>query len=205
MSRVQIRAEEQRWRRGDVLVVAAALTLGAAIAWIMLSVQSLNHDLREANAARTALARQVERLGGTPVAGPAGDQGEPGVSVTGPPGAQGVPGEPGPSGAVGKAGASGKPGAAGSPGPAGPAGAQGPQGVPGPAGPRGEAGPAGRDGADGVDGHSCPDGYSMQAPKWDVDALVCQRDEAPEPGPSDEPGNSGLRSVGLDPQRRQYT
>jgi hypothetical protein len=218
MGRVQIRAEERRWRRGDVLVVVAALAFGAALAWILLSVQGLNNDLREANAARDALARQVQGLGGTPVAGPPGSRGEPGESVTGPPGAAGEPGPsgpPGPSGsagAAGKNGADGSAGATGAPGATGPAGAvgpQGPQGEAGPAGPQGEQGPqgeAGEQGPAGPAGPPCPDGYSLQVPDWDPDALVCRRDGAPDPGPSDKPGNGGgLRELALDPRRTKYT
>lgn len=222
MSRAQLRAEERRWRRGDGLTVLAALLLGAAFAWVILSVQGLTHDLREANAARDALARQVEQLGGKPVAGPPGSRGEPGEAVTGPPGPVGARGDggpsgppgpagsPGPSGSAGRAGAdgtdgvtgvAGEPGAVGATGPAGQAGAAGPpgpQGEPGPAGPQGEAGPPGED---GKDGQTCPAGYSLQAPAYDPDALVCRKDGAPDPAPS-ESGQSLL--LGLDPQRRQY-
>lgn len=214
MSRIQLRAEERRWRRGDVLTVVAALLLGAAFAWVLLSVQTLNQDLRESNAARDALARQVEGLGATPVAGPPGSRGEPGTSVTGPPGPQGEPGPagptgpPGPSGSPGTAGknggdgaagSAGEPGTVGATGPAGAAGPPGPQGEPGPAGPQGEQGPAGED---GEDGQTCPDGYSLQAPSYDPDALVCRKDGAPDPEPGNGGGQSGL--LALDPRRTQY-
>lgn len=215
MSRAQIRAEERRWRRGDVLAACAALLLGTAFAWIMLSVQGLNNDLREANAARDALARQVQGLGGTPVAGPPGSRGEPGTSVTGPPGEQGAAGPsgpsgpPGPSGSTGAsgkpgaAGASGEPGVVGATGPAGATGPQGPQGEAGPAGPQGEQGPQGDTGEQGPAGPTCPDGYSLQAPSYDPDALVCRKDGAPDPGPGNGQGNNAL-AAGLDPTRRQY-
>lgn len=223
MSRVQIRAEERRGRRGDVLAVTAALVFGAALAWIMLSVQGLTEELHTANAARDALARQVQQLGEQPVAGPPGSRGEPGKSVTGPqgpegpPGAAGSQGEPGPSGSPGKDGKNGTSGAQGSPGPtgqpgptgepgpagaagpAGPAGPRGPQGEPGPAGPRGEQGPQGERGPAGP---HCPDGYSLQAPTYDPDALVCRKDGAPQPGDSESPSPQALA---LDPQRRLYT
>ena len=214
MTRAQIRAEERRWRRGDLLAVTAAIVLGAALAWILLSVQALNDDLRAANQARDALAAQVQSLGGKPVTGPPGSRGEPGPSVTGPTGANGEPGSTGPSGppgvpgkdgTPGTPGASGKPGAVGAIGPTGPPGAvgpAGPQGDPGPAGPQGEPGPAGPAGADGHDGQTCPDGYSLQAPSYDPDALVCRKDGAPQP--SDPPGNGNPQSLALDPQRRQY-
>lgn len=213
MSRVQIRAEERRLRRGDVLVAVAALAFGAALAWILLSVQTLNDDLRASNAARDALARQVQALGGTPVAGPPGSRGEPGESVTGPPGPAGEAGPtgpPGPSGATGKGGASGAPGASGTPGSAGatgPVGAVGPQGAqgePGPAGPQGEPGaqgPKGDTGDQGPPGPTCPDGYSLQAPNYDPNALVCRKDDAPQPS---DPESPSPQSLALDPQRRQY-
>ena len=215
MSRVQIRAEERRWRRGDFFTVTGAILLGAVLAWIVLSVQGLRNDLQTANAARDALAAQVERLGHTPVAGPPGSRGEPGESVVGPRGPKGDPGEPGPvgpsgspgkKGSDGKDGSNGEPGTAGSPGavgptgPAGPAGPAGPQGETGPAGPQG---PAGKDGTDGKDGQTCPDGYSLQAPSYDPYALVCRKDGAPDPGPGNSDSN-GPKSAALDPSRRQY-
>jgi hypothetical protein len=216
VSRSQIRADEKRWRRGDFLVVLGALVLGATLAWIVLSIQAMGHDLQYERARGDALARQVEGLGGTPVAGPSGTRGEPGESVTGPPGpsgAVGPSGPPGPSGSPGAAGrdgsagssgaagASGQPGVVGATGPAGPAGPAGPQGEPGPAGPQGNPGPAGADGQDGNDGQTCPDAYTLQAPAYDPDALVCRKDTTPEPGSSDSPSPE---SLALDPQRRQY-
>lgn len=155
MSRAQIRAQERRWRRGDVLAMASAILLGAAIAWILLSVQGLQHDLRTSNEARDKLAAQVESLGGTPVAGPPGSRGEPGQS--------GVVGARGPAGPPGPAGPSGKPAPTitPSPGPTGPAGPSGPPGadstIPGPTGPAGQpgqdaTGAPGQNGSDGEDG-----------------------------------------------------
>ena len=207
MSRSKLRAEERRWRRGDVVVIASAVLLGAVIAWIVLSIQALNHDLHETRAANSALAQQVRDLGGKPVAG---QRGEPGESVTGPKGDKGDVGHAGPSGPPGPSGspggdgtdgsdgAAGEPGAAGATGPAGPAGPPGPQGEPGPAGLQGEPGEAGRD------GQTCPDGYHIEAPNWDPDALVCRKDGSSQP---DEPGNGngGVLSMGLDPQRRDYS
>lgn len=109
----------------------------------------------------------------TPSPGPTGPQGQPGATVTGPAGPQGPPGDT----------------VTGPPGPPGPTGPAGPQGEQGATGERGPAGP------------SCPDGYSLQAPSWDPDALICRRDGAPDPEPSD---GSGLLSAALDPYRRQY-
>jgi hypothetical protein len=184
-------------RRADLLFAVAVLGGVVALAWIVITMTQLSHDLRASNSARDALARQVEQLGGTPVAGrpgsrgdvgPSGPQGSPGPS--GEPGIQGPSGPPGKTGTAGKdgkggtlgpagsAGPSGIPGTSGSPGPAGPA---GPQGDPGPAGPQG---PAGKDGAAGQDGQTCPSGYSLQQPDYDPDALVCRRDGAPQPTPS---------------------
>ena len=210
MSRAQIRAEERKSRRGDAWTVLGAILLGVVLAWIVVTVQTMGKDLHDERAARDALARQVEGLGGTPVAGPPGSRGEPGESVTGPPGEPGAPGWDGADGADGKPGPSGSPGrdgsdgAAGMPGAAGPSGAAGPvgppglQGEPGPAGPQGEPGAAG---ADGEDGQTCPEGYSLQAPSYDPDALVCRKDGAPEPGPGE--GNPQAEGA-LDPQRRVY-
>lgn len=220
MTRSELRKEERRWRRGDILVATAAVAVGAAFAWIVLSVQGLTHQLEVANGARDALAAQVEDLGGRPVAGPPGSRGEPGQSVTGPSGPQGEQGEQGPPGprgpsgspgADGTDGAEGTDGTAGEPGvtgpsgatgPAGPAGPAGPQGDPGPQGPQGEPGeqgPQGEQGERGPAGPACPDGYSLQPPADDPDALVCRRDDAPpqDPGPTPQ-------AVALDPQRRQY-
>lgn len=217
MTRAQLRAEERRHRRGDLMVVSAALVLGAALAWIVLSIQGLSDDLRTSNEARDALAEQVEDLGGTPVTGPPGSRGEPGASITGPPGPSGPAGatgprgkrgpigNPGPSGPSGPSGEdgtdggegpAGAPGTAGATGPAGPQGPQGPQGEPGPAGPAGEQGPAGERGPVGP---ACPDGYSLQTPTYDKDALVCRRDEVPQ-----EETPVSLSVGALDPQRRQY-
>ncbi|MFF8656836.1 collagen-like domain-containing protein [Streptomyces huasconensis] len=220
MTRGAIRAEEQRWRRGDVLAALGAIVLGVAVAWIVLTVQAMADDLRTANQARDQLARQVERMGGTPVAGPPGSRGEPGESRPGPRGPQGERGEPGPAGPSGKPGADGEDGAAGAagkdgkgrpgadgeagtPGAEGPVGPPGPQGEPGPAGPQGERGPGGEQGPVGERGPvgpSCPDGYSLQPPADDPDALVCRRDGAPDP----EPGDPPAPQAALDPARRQY-
>lgn len=206
--RRQLRAPRAEWLVG-LTGLCAAVFLG----WLAIQVVGLAHDLRYANEARDALARQVEGLGGTPVAGPPGSRGEPGESVTGPPG---PPGERGPSGPPGPAGETGKPGpkgdtgdtgeagAVGTAGEAGEAGTNGAPGPAGPAGPQGERGPAGPQGPAGEPGPAvppCPAGYSLQAPAWDPDALVCRRDGAPDPQPS---GGGGLLSMALDPYRRQY-
>jgi hypothetical protein len=161
-----------RLPRAEWLIGLTALLVVAFLGWLAIQVVLLSHDLRTANNARDALANQVQRLGGTPVAGPPGSRGEPGASVTGPPGRQGEPGEPGqpgPSGAPGSSGSPGKPGRdgddgsdgtsatgapgePGEPGPAGSPGANGEAGPAGPAGPQGEAGPAGPPGPPGPQG-----------------------------------------------------
>ena len=198
-------------RRGDLGFALGVVLAMAILAWIVITVQALSHDLRTANEARDALAAQVQKLGAKPIAGPPGSRGEPGKTVVGPQGAKGDKGDrgepgptgpPGPSGAPGEDGADGTDGTAGEPGvvgatgPAGPAGPPGPQGEPGPTGPQGPAG------EDGKDGQNCPDGYHLEAPSYDPDALVCRKDGAPQP---DEPGNdNGPRTLALDPQRRQY-
>ena len=211
MTRMQLRAEERRWRRGDALAIVAAVAIGLVLAGILISVRSLQVELRAANEARDQLAAQVERLGGHPVAGPPGSRGQPGPSVEGPPGPSGPPGAPGLDGApgspgpTGPVGPSGSPGVTGAPGTDG-VGAAGPTGPAGPAGPQGEQGPPGRDGtdgrdgADGTDGQTCPDGYSLQPYKGDADVLVCQRVPAEEPPPL----KSRTNLLGLDPFRRIY-
>lgn len=190
--------------RRDPVTVVFGVLLALLVAYIWWQTSQLSQDLRTANAARDALATQVQRLGEKPVAGPPGSRGEPGRGIVGPSGPPGPPGDTGPSGPMGPVGPTGKPGAAGtdgvgatgSPGVDGPAGPPGPQGDPGPAGPQGEQGPPGEDGRDG---QTCPDGYSLQPPKNDPDALVCRRNGAPPPD------NGGLVSLAaLDPSRRQY-
>ncbi|NUR65154.1 MAG: collagen-like protein, partial [Streptomyces sp.] len=181
-------------------IVAALLILGGAIAVAYIKidteVSARKEAIAEANlrgdAVSTlagdvrALREQVKSKGGTPVApdptkavpslsaraevpvpipGPVGPSGARGASgEPGSPGASGVPGSPGPSGA------SGQPGAVGATGPVGPQGEQGVQG------PQGEQGPKGDTGPQGPAGPSCPTGYSLQAPAWDPNALVCEKD-----------------------------
>jgi hypothetical protein len=178
-------------RRTDAMAAAAVILGVALLAWVVITMQQLAHDLSASNRARDALAQQVQQLGASPVAGPPGSRGDPGIS--GQPGPSGPEGPPGPSGDPGAAGSPGTPGAngvsvtgsPGSPGAAGTNGADGPTGAPGPAGPQGDPGPAGPqgpagvDGKDGASGQTCPDGYSLQPPADDPDALVCRRDGAP--------------------------
>lgn len=214
MTRSEIRREERRWRRGDLLAVTGALAIGAAFAWIVLSVQGLTHDLHAANEARDALAAQVQGLGESPIAGPPGSRGEPGQSVTGPPGEPGEPGKSGPSGPPGKDGsngADGHDGTPGSPGPSGAAGEPGAAGEAGPAGPQGEAGPAGPAGERGEQGPAgpAPSGWSFEyrdvtyecTPDSEGSTHYNCRNTNGGGSDDDLPGPLG---VALDPHRRQY-
>ncbi|MEU0831309.1 collagen-like protein [Streptomyces sp. NPDC005969] len=201
-------------RRTDIAFALGVAVAIAGIAFLVVTMQGLSHDLRTANEARDALAQQVERLGESPVAGPPGSRGQPGQSVVGPPGPQGDQGKPGPIGPTGLVGPSGSPGAdgkdgaagVGSPGPTGAPGADG-QSVVGPAGPKGDTGPTGppgadgrngtdgKDGKDGKSGQTCPDGYSLQVPPDDPDALVCRRDGAAPPTSGARKGLLGLGAL----------
>lgn len=206
-------SQVQRHRREDAKFAAFAVLVLAGFVLLALWVQGLSQD-------RDALARQVQELGGTPVAGPPGlrgEPGEPGVGVTGPPGvpgrdgvdgADGVDGSPGPSGSPGSDGKAGADGADSTvPGPAGPPGAD--STVPGPAGPPGRDGSDGADGEDGADGrppsgwtftqngaeYTCrpADDFDPSAPQYSCDS----QDSNPGDGNSPE-------AAALDPQRRQY-
>lgn len=186
------RGPRAEWLIGITLLVVAG---GMAVLAVLVVHQSTQLD--QANRARDALARQVEGLGATPVAGKPGSRGD--VGPSGPPGPRGSRGEPGPSGSPGNDGKTGKTGSAGQPGPTGspgaagqagavgekgepgPAGPAGPQGDPGPAGPQGEKGDKGDTGAPGP---ACPDGYSLQTPSWDPDALVCRKAGSSQASPS---------------------
>jgi hypothetical protein len=220
-----------RLPRAEWLVGLTALFVVAFLGWLAIQVVLLSHDLRTANHARDALATQVERLGGTPVAGPPGSRGEPGASVTGPPGPQG---EPGPSGAPGPSGSPGKPGrdgddgadgtsatgAPGEQGPAGSPGANGEAGPPGPTGPQGEAGPAGPPGPAGPQGErgeQGPAGPAGPAPSsWTFEyrgaTYTCTPDGDGSTsytcrqtgGENPGPDVPEPLAAGLDPSRRQY-
>ncbi len=202
----------QSHRRTDIAFAVIVLSGVALLAILAVWVQDLAANLKVSNAARDALAQQVQQLGASPVAGPPGSRGDTGLSgPSGPPGPTGPTGPPGPSGSPGTSGKNGTPGTngvsvTGSPGATGAAGASGAPGVAGPPGPQGDpgpAGPAGQDGKDGKDGQTCPDGYSLQTPADDPDALVCRKNGADDPSPTDSPTPSSL-AVGLDPNRRFY-
>lgn len=126
----------------------------------------LESDLDAQQAAARALARQVRRLGGTPVVTPTtGAQGPAGIpGLTGPPGPRGPVGPRGPKGDTGNAGSTGTTGSQGSTGstgatgPAGPKGDTGPQGPQGPQGDQGPKGDTGPAGTANAGTYSCPDG-----------------------------------------------
>jgi hypothetical protein len=205
------RALAGRWRWIAVFCWLIALSGAAVIGWSWYTQLADEADRRGEAVSVLAsdvrvLRAQVKAAGETPKAPDPSqavddldDRTRVPVPIPGPRGPQGEKGEPGkagPSGAPGKDGEDGTdstvPGPSGPPGPAG-----ADSTVPGPSGPPGRDG---RDGADGKDGQTCPDGYSLQAPPDDPDALVCRRDSAPEPEPTDD----GPLSMALDPHRRQY-
>jgi outer membrane murein-binding lipoprotein Lpp len=210
------RALAGRWRWIAVFCWLLALSGLAVVGYSWYSQLADEADKRGAAVSTLAgdvrvLRAQVQAAGETPKAPDPSkavedldDRTRVPVPIPGPRGPQGDPGEPGPSGSPGQNGMDGVDGSAGDPGVTGetgqpgPAGPAGPQGDPGPAGPQGEPGATGERGPAGP---SCPDGYSLQAPADDPDALVCRRDGAPDPEPTD---NGGLLSMGLDPSRRQY-
>lgn len=161
------------------------------------AVSTLAGDMR-------ALRGQVQAAGKTPVA-PDPSRGVSDlparaavpVPIPGPRGATGPMGSPGPSGSPGAVGPTGAPGVVGPSGAPGAAGAQGAVGPVGPTGPQGPKGDAGDKGDTGPAGPGCPDGYSLQAPSWDPNALVCERDSTPTPSPT--PTES---AAALDPRRK---
>lgn len=206
------RSERSRKRRTDITYTAGVILLVAVLAWIVITIQSLSAQLHQALADRDALARQVQRMGGVPVAGPRGNPGKDGTGAPGDKGAKGDRGDPGTRSTIpGPRGHAGSPGPSGSPGPNGKDGPPGQPGadstIPGPAGPAGSSGRDGTDGKDGKDGQSgrdgqtCPDGYTLEPDPQDPDTLVCRRKGAssdqpptasPTPSPSETPLLPGL-------------
>jgi hypothetical protein len=201
----------QHWRGIATLCALLALAGVAVILWHRQDISDRKHAVayaaataeadRRGKAVSTlagdvrALRAQVKAAGKTPVAEDPSkavkdlpDRTEVPVPIPGPQGAQGIPG---------KAGADGQDGADSTvPGPQGQQGVQGPAG---PAGADGKDGTDGKDGADGADGQTCPDGYSLQPPADDPYALVCRRDDAPEPSPT--PTSTAMAA--LPPDRRR--
>lgn len=204
------RARARTWRRSDATALVLTLVAAAVLAAVCLVMLGLYRDLRVANDARDQLARQVQELGASPVAGPPGSRGDPGQvgpsgpsgppGASGPQGASGASGSPGRPGAGGKSGSPGAPGTPGVSGQPGEPGASGAAGPVGPSGPPGEKGDKGDTGETGPAGPSCPDGYSLQTPAYDPDAVVCRRDAAPQPSPSD---SGGLNLLGMAADRRR--
>lgn len=162
------------WVMPLVVMLLAGLMLGVVIHQLgSLSARldqsqadrdEFHQQLQQQEKASQTLAKQVRKLGGTPLVSPH-------VEVTagpsGPAGAVGAAGQRGPAGPAGARGAAGKDGVDGAPGPAGPSGAPGADGAPGakgdpgtkgPAGPPGPSGPAGADGKDGSAGPAGPAG-----------------------------------------------
>lgn len=166
---------------GSVVVLFGAFSGGAV--W----VNDLSQDLEQANRDRGALAEQVKKLGGIPVAGPTGDPGKDGSNGSdGRDGLNGSDGKDGPRGAKGATGTKGDKGLPGAPGEQGPKGdpgdkgAQGPKGEQGTQGPQGEQGPKGDPGDKGEPGTiNCPAGFTMveiQIPSNEGTYQACRKD-----------------------------
>lgn len=122
--------------------------------------QQLHDQLVTQQHAAEQLAKQVRRMGGTPVVTPspavsgdaAGAVGP--IGPSGPPGPRGIAGRPGKNGTTGASGAAGAPGPAGSSGVSGAKGDTGATGAKGDTGAVGATGPQGPAGADGAPGTS---------------------------------------------------
>lgn len=179
-----------RLPRAEWLIALTAVLVVAFLGWLAIQVVLLSGDLRTANEARDALATQVERLGGTPIAGPPGSRGEPGESVRGPKGDPGEPGDPGVSGEPGSPGPSGSPGRSGPPGPSGSAGEDGAPGSPGASGAPGSDGAPGADGADGEPGPPGPPGDPGSPGEPGPAGPQGPQGERGEPGPAGSPPSS---------------
>jgi type II secretory pathway pseudopilin PulG len=203
----------RRWKPLALLAFLLALTGAVLLVYVRVQAEASRADQLAAEAdlrgqAVSTLASDVRVLraqitakGGTPDAPDPTravknlpDRAEVPVPIPGPPGPKGDKGDPGRAAPT----ITPSPGASGA---AGAAGAQGPQGVPGAdstvPGPSGPPGRDGRDGVDGKDGQTCPDGYHLEAPSYDPDALVCRRDGATDPSPSDQPQSSLLGLAAL--------
>lgn len=168
-------------------IATVAVILVLVLAWQQSQDRhEAEQRLAAAEVTSSALAAQVEGLGGDPVEEPAGSDQV--VVVPGPPGPQGPPGR---DGLDGKDGAAGIPGNTGPEGPVGPTGdtgesgesIEGPQGetgATGETGPQGDVGPAGR----GIVSMQC-DGQTLMVTYTDgtsepvEGATAC---EAPPPG-----------------------
>lgn len=201
--------------RAEYLIAVTLVFVVLLLGWLSVKVVSQDRDLRTSNDARDALAKQVQSLGGTPVAGQPGSRGEPGKTGVG---TQGPSGPPGPAGAPGKDAPTITP-SPGRTGPAGPAGAPGADstvpGSTGPAGQNGADGAAGSDGKDGTDGqngappsewtYTDQDGNEYSCvPVSDFDpdnpryrctqTSTANPDPSPSPSPSEQPSPSDSSS-----------
>ena len=174
------------------LAVAEANLRGDAVSTLAGDVRALRQQVQAAGNTPVAPdpSKAVPSLSAraevpVPIPGPSGAQGSPGAAGT-----NGQPGSPGANGSVGPSGAAGAAGSVGSTGPSGATGQQGEQGpvgalgAQGPQGDQGPKGDTGDTGATGPAGPSCPDGYSLQAPTWDPNALVCEKDATTGATPS---------------------
>lgn len=218
------RAEaRKRHRRGNLAAAAAIVLATGVLAGAVTGFLMMSRDLESARRDVALLTAQVERMGGTPVAGPQGETGAAGLI--------GPSGPPGPSGAPGKAAPTITP----SPGPTGPAGPSGAPGadstIPGPTGPPGPAGQdatgaPGQDGTDGQDGsppaewtytdedgneHRCTrvDDFDPDNPRYScTQTSTASPNPEPSPSPSqkpepsDEPSSSGLLPLSALERRR---
>ena len=213
--------------RAEFLIALTLVFVVLLLGWLCVKVISQDKDLTTSNAARDALAQQVQALGGTPVAGPPGSRGEPGKTVIGARGPAGPPGEPGkdaptitpspgPAGPSGAPGQSGAPGADSTvPGPTGPAGVDGVNGADGAAGQDGQNGSDGQDGAppsewtytdqDGREYRCTPvDGFDPDNPRYQCTQTAGptpspEPSTTPEPDPEREPSPNDTASPGLLP------
>lgn len=167
-----------RARIGLALQITLMITIGIGAAFALDGVADLRGDLEDSNTARssleadlneqeaasTALAEQVKRLGGKPVVDPPVVEPLPGAAgKDGSPGSPGAAGKDGAPGVDGKDGQPGKPGAAGADGEDGEDGQPGPAGAPGEPGADGADGKDGAPGADGADGTDGKDGRSIES------------------------------------------
>ncbi|MFI8853697.1 collagen-like protein [Streptomyces sp. NPDC053499] len=216
MTRTQ-RVLAHRWRPLLLACVLVALAGAVVLIWGRISHEAERAEQLAAEADRRGdavstlagdvrtLRAQIQAKGGKPKVPDPGKavkdlpaRAEVPVPIPGPRGPSGKPGRPGAAGSDGddgqrgKAGKDGKDGEKGEPGPTGPPGEPGKDGQDGAQGPPGPRGEQGERGPQGPPGPACPDGYSLQAPRWDPDALVCRRDGAPERSPGKEPETAAL-------------
>lgn len=144
-----------------VLIANRVDTLAAQLEESRADGVALEADLNEQEAASSALAQQVRRLGGKPVVDP--------PKVDPLPGPAGSAGRDGPRGRPGEDGKDGRPGADGEDGTDGTNGTDGEDGADGQPGPMGATGADGKDGANGADGADGTDGKDGRS----VESVQC--------------------------------